>query len=177
MEASIDPQLVPQMTGSNSTASDGRLYGVSSVYVVLSTVLAVTLAALSFLSKGSSKSTPLPWVNRPSTFDILQMGAKYRFLMGAGDMVKKGFEDFSDSPGFRMVADAGEIVMLDPKFAAELKNDHRVDFVKLFLRDFHEGIPGFDFTQQGARDAKILREVTKSQLTHHLSRIALVILS
>ncbi|TQN69592.1 Cytochrome P450 monooygenase 1, partial [Colletotrichum shisoi] len=162
MEASIDPQLGPQMMGSNSTASDGGLYGVSSVYVAFSTVLAVTLAALSFLGKGSSKTTPLPWVNRPSTFDVLQMGAKYRFLMGAGDMVKKGFEDFSDSPGFRMVADAGEIVMLDPKFAAELKNDHRVDFVKLFLRDFHEGIPGFDFTQQGARDAKILREITDS---------------
>lgn len=62
------------------------------------------------------------------------MKAKYRFLMGARDMVLQGFADFPDSAGFRMVADGGEIVMLAPKYAAELKNDHRVDFVKLFLQ-------------------------------------------
>lgn len=54
--------------------------------------------------------------------------------MGARDMILKGFKDNPDASGFRMVADAGEIVMLSPKYANELKNDHRVDFVKLFLR-------------------------------------------
>ncbi|CAG8972036.1 hypothetical protein HYALB_00004900 [Hymenoscyphus albidus] len=67
-----------------------------------------------------------------------------------------------------MVADSSEIVILSPKYSEELKDDHRLDFVKLFLQDFHEGIPGFDFADKGARDAKLLRQVTKKELTHQL---------
>ncbi|KAF4879612.1 Cytochrome P450 monooygenase 1 [Colletotrichum siamense] len=170
MEATIN-RLDNNHAQSNSSTHMGRdNYDLSRGYVLASTIIAV-LFTLFFYHKRSPKSTPLPWVNQPGPFDIFRMKAKYRFLMGARDMVLRGFADFPDSAGFRMVADGGEIVMLAPKYAAELKNDHRVDFVKLFLQDFHEGIPGFDFTQQGARDAKILREVTKSQLTHHLSKI------
>ncbi|OLN97985.1 Dihydromonacolin L monooxygenase LovA 11 [Colletotrichum chlorophyti] len=165
METLINHQVLAPAKGGNSTVPNGESYASPSYYVAASTALALALVLISCFSRTSSKSTLLPWVNRPGTFDVFRVGAKYRFLKGARDMVKKGFEDYGNSPGFRMVADGGEIVMLSPKFAAELKNDHRVDF------DFHEGIPGFDFTQQGARDAKILREVTKSQLTHHLSKI------
>lgn len=58
-------------------------------------------------------------------------------------MVLQGFKDYGfNSQGFRMVADSGEIVMLAPKYAAELKNDERVDFVKLFLQvwDVHDPV-------------------------------------
>ncbi|KAK1844718.1 cytochrome p450 [Colletotrichum chrysophilum] len=170
MEATIN-HLDNHHVQSNSSTHMGRdNYELSRGYVLASTIIAILFALFSYFKK-SSKSATLPWVNQPGPLDIFRMKAKYRFLMGARDMVLQGFADFPDSAGFRMVADGGEIVMLAPKYAAELKNDHRVDFVKLFLQDFHEGIPGFDFTQQGARDAKILREVTKSQLTHHLSKI------
>ncbi|KAL0939897.1 cytochrome p450 [Colletotrichum truncatum] len=169
MDTAIGQEAIT-MVMANSTTAFSKEWNEGYSYYIAVSVLIATISILSFF-KSSSKSTPLPWVNRPGYLDLFHMKAKYRFLMGARDMVLQGFEKFRDSPGFRMVADGGEIVMLAPKYAAELKNDHRVDFVKLFLQDFHEGIPGFDFTQQGARDAKILREVTKSQLTHHLSKI------
>ncbi|KZL75801.1 cytochrome p450 monooxygenase [Colletotrichum incanum] len=171
MKTTVNSDAGTYVSGySHNVSNIGYPQGFSTYFATVSTAFFVLLV-LSSVFRNSQKSPTLPWVNRAGPFDLLSMRAKYRFLMGARDMVLKGFKDYSDSPGFLMVADSGEIVMLAPKYAAELKNDHRVDFVKLFLQDFHEGIPGFDFTQQGARDAKILREVTKSQLTHHLSKI------
>ncbi|KAF6807701.1 cytochrome p450 monooxygenase [Colletotrichum musicola] len=164
MDITVDHQILADVAGNSSLVPDREQSEHTTYYLAASTALAILIVLLPFF-RGSSKSPSLPWVNQAGTFDVFRMKAKYRFLMGARDMVLKGFQDYQDRPGFRMVADGGEIVMLAPKYAAELKNDHRVDF------DFHEGIPGFDFTQQGARDAKILREVTKSQLTHHLSKI------
>lgn len=154
------------------------------LWLIISIVI-LPLVTLTFL-RAFERPSKLPWVNRPGPFDVFKFFAKYRFLKGARDMVRKGFEEHTDKPGFRMIADSGEIIMLSPKFAYELKNDHRVDFVSLFLQvrtrnvvlsadvltpncqDFHEGIPGFEFTADGARDAKLLRQVTKFQLTHQL---------
>lgn len=133
MEATIN-HLDNHHAQSNSSTHMGReYYELSRGYVLASTIIAILFALFSYFKK-SSKCTPLPWVNQPGPFDIFRMKAKYRFLMGARDMVLQGFADFPDSAGFRMVADGGEIVMLAPKYAAELKNDHRVDFVKLFLQ-------------------------------------------
>ncbi|KAE9980487.1 hypothetical protein BLS_008684 [Venturia inaequalis] len=148
---------------------DITIRGQNLLWLVISMVI-FPLATLTFFG-AFQKSSKLPWVNRPGPFDIFKFFAKYRFLKGAREMVRKGFEDHADKPGFRMIADSGEITMLSPKFAYELKNDHRVDFVSLFLQDFHEGIPGFEFTADGARDAKLLRQVTKTQLTHQLAKI------
>lgn len=109
-------------------------------YVTVSTALALGFVLFSWVTT-SSKSVPLPWVNRTGWLDLFSMRAKYRFLMGARDMVLQGFKDHGHNiQGFRMVADSGEIVMLSPKYAAELKNDHRVDFVKLFLQVWVVGL-------------------------------------
>lgn len=137
MEVAVDPQVLADVAGNRSVAPHGGQQGDSIYYLAASTAFAILLVLLPFF-RGSSKSLSLPWVNRAGTFDVFRMKAKYRFLMGARDMVRKGFEDYQDSPGFRMVADGGEIVMLAPKYAAELKNDHRVDFVKLFLQVGHD---------------------------------------
>lgn len=111
---------------------DITIRGQNLLWLVTSMVI-FPLATLTFFG-AFQKSSKLPWVNRPGPFDIFKFFAKYRFLKGAREMVRKGFEDHADKPGFRMIADSGEITMLSPKFAYELKNDHRVDFVSLFLQ-------------------------------------------
>lgn len=131
--------------GKNTMTWDGENVWYSTAttrFATASTSLAVVLILYSWCNS-FRKSVQLPWVNRAGFFDLFRMRAKYRFLMGAKDMVLQGFKDYGfNSQGFRMVADSGEIVMLAPKYAAELKNDERVDFVKLFLQvwDVHDPV-------------------------------------
>lgn len=125
-----------------STAPEAMI-NMFSVYQLTTSTFILFLGFISFrIFGGFSQSPKLPWVNQAGFFDIFQMKAKYRFLMGAGDMILKGFKEHPDAPGFRMVADASEIIMLSPKYADELKNDHRVDFVQLFLKasDMNPGL-------------------------------------
>lgn len=62
------------------------------------------------------------------------------------------------------------------EYVADLPAPHAVMPLTVESQDFHEGIPGFEFTDKGARDAKVLRLVTKSQLTHQLGELSTTIM-
>lgn len=131
----IHPVTDHELGDNNPIWKGENLFSSLPTTFYVTTALAVIIVLFAWV-KRPPKPVPLPWVNKAGAFDLFSFRAKYKFLMGAKDLVLQGFRAHG-GPGFRMVADSGEVVMLAPKYAAELKTDHRVDFVKLFLQVFH----------------------------------------
>lgn len=115
-----------------------------------------------------SRSSKLPTVNPVSLYDILCLKAKFRFITGSLNLIRKGFTEFGKEASFRMQADSRELFLLSNKYTNELKNDPRLDFIKLYVQDYHSGIPGFEFSHHDARDSLILKDIANKQLTTDL---------
>ncbi|KAM0197922.1 hypothetical protein ACHAPI_004654 [Fusarium lateritium] len=69
------------------------------------------------------------------------------------------------------MTDWGEVLILPPEFADEIRNDPRLSFSKAAMQDNHAGIPGFETVRLVGRDDQIIQKVARKQLTKHLSAV------
>ncbi|KIL86301.1 hypothetical protein FAVG1_10699 [Fusarium avenaceum] len=70
------------------------------------------------------------------------------------------------------MTDWGEVLILPPQFAAEIRNDPRLSFSKAAMQDNHAGIPGFETVRLVGSDDQLIQRVARKQLTKHLNIIA-----
>lgn len=81
-----------------------------------------------FYSLKNSKSK-LPLVNPRKAFELSSARIKKEFIRNAPDIFEKGFALTGNKP-FRVIADIGEVIILPPDLANEVRNDTRLSFSK-----------------------------------------------
>lgn len=86
------------------------------------------------------------------------------------EILAKARDLFPNEP-FRLITDWGEVLILPPEFADEIRNDPRLSFSKAAMQDNHAGIPGFETVALVGREDQLIQKVARKQLTKHLSAV------
>ncbi|KAH6956090.1 cytochrome P450 monooxygenase [Fusarium avenaceum] len=141
---------------------------------LLSICLAISLfflipAAVLVSWTGQADDHGVPLANPPgSRFKTNR--ARRNFVKLSKEILAKARTLFPDQP-FRLMTDWGEVLILPPQFAAEIRNDPRLSFSKAAMQDNHAGIPGFETVRLVGSDDQLIQRVARKQLTKHLTAV------
>ncbi|KAG5757367.1 hypothetical protein H9Q69_005572 [Fusarium xylarioides] len=115
------------------------------------------------------KGSVVPLANPPES--MFGTGKTRRsFVKLSREILAKARSLFPDEP-FRLITDWGEVLILPPDFADEIRNDPRLSFSKAAMQDNHAGIPGFETVALVGREDQLIQKVARKQLTKHLSAV------
>ncbi|CZS79476.1 unnamed protein product [Fusarium graminearum] len=115
------------------------------------------------------KGSVVPLANPPKT--LFGTGKTTRsFVKLSREILAKVRDLFPNEP-FRLITDWGEVLILPPEFADEIRNDPRPSFSKAAMQDNHAGIPGFETVALVGREDQLIQKVARKQLTKHLSAV------
>jgi hypothetical protein len=132
-------------------------------------VLAAALAMIFLYSlQASSSKSRLPLLNPRKTLELSDTGPKSQFLTKSRGMLEAWFRDHPDKAA-RVIGDAGEVIVLPPRLAHEIRNDPRLSFAGWVRKNFHAHIPGFDGFREGSQDSGLVQTVIMKDLTKYLS--------
>ena len=98
----------------------------TTVCTVASTALILSLAWFLF---ETLKPSPFPLVNGKKSLEFSNVRVKRNFMLGAREMIAKHLERVPELP-FRIMADVGEILILPPKYAYEIRNHDHLSFTQ-----------------------------------------------
>lgn len=90
-----------------------------------------TLTLLAYSLK--SPRSKLPLVNPRKAFEVSDSRIKKDFILNAPDIFERGFTLTGNKP-FRVNADIGEVIILPPELANEVRNDTRLSFSEFMYR-------------------------------------------
>jgi hypothetical protein len=95
----------------------------------MSYVLAAALAMLFLVSlqMSSSSKSKLPHLNPRKALELTETRCKKDFVANSRAMLDGWFHSHSDQPA-RVIGDAGEVIVLPPGLAHEMRNDPRLSF-------------------------------------------------
>lgn len=93
---------------------------------LLTTFLAILLLYSLQGSKTFNKS--LPHLNPRKPFALTDIGPKKLYYFSCGDLVSKWFGANPDKPARMITSDVGELILLPPHLANEVRNDARFTF-------------------------------------------------
>ncbi|CAG1989494.1 unnamed protein product [Fusarium graminearum] len=114
------------------------------------------------------KGSVVPLANPPKT--LFGTGKTTRsFVKLSREILAKVRDLFPNEP-FRLITDWGEVLILPPEFADEIRNDPRPSFSKAAMQDNHAGIPGFETVALVGREDQLIQKVARKQLTKHLCK-------
>ncbi|KAI1346582.1 cytochrome P450 [Xylaria sp. FL0043] len=158
------------MTSLSSAGIDPLVSAQTKQYVLLvaAALFAVTLARVAW-NKHMRKQPPV--INPPKLFDLTGGSTKVDFLRRSYEMIHDNSREGSNRP-YTMYTDVGAVIVLPPKFAEEIKNNPRLDFMTNVENEFHGdgSVPGFEvFNTDFA--SLILVQVARKQLTKFLNKI------
>ncbi|KAG6114714.1 hypothetical protein E4U13_003230 [Claviceps humidiphila] len=145
-----------------------QVYGSSDLKYAL-TLVAVTVLALLCCFQWL-KPQPLRLVNGRKFGELSDVRAKKEFVFGARQLIAKGL---ALAPGFpfRIIGDVGEILILPPKYAYEIRNHDHLSFTKAAFKWFYAHLPGFEGFREGTTESHIMKLVARNQLTHQLKLV------
>ncbi|OOF99136.1 hypothetical protein ASPCADRAFT_394435 [Aspergillus carbonarius ITEM 5010] len=116
--------------------------------------------------------SPLPLVNPRGRFEFSYSRVKRDFIAHAPEIIERGFLLTSDKP-FRISADIGEVIILPPELADEVRNNENLTFARFMYLNFHAHLPGFEAFIEGGRDSRLVKHVSQKQLTAALNKITI----
>ncbi|KAH7081737.1 GA14-synthase [Paraphoma chrysanthemicola] len=113
--------------------------------------------------------------SEPAAFDLLNgklsdHRAKLYFLQNAQRILSERLKKMPGKP-FRVVADIGEVTILPPEYAHEIRNDERFSFTKAAYRWFYAHLPGMEGFEAGTNETRLMKLIARHQLTHQLSKV------
>ncbi|KAL2017607.1 hypothetical protein VTK56DRAFT_1927 [Thermocarpiscus australiensis] len=120
-------------------------------------VLAAALAML-FLFSLQTSSSKLPHLNPRKAFELTETRCKKDFVTNSRAILDAWFRKHPDRAA-RVIGDAGEIIVLPPHLANEMRNDPRLSFSGWIVKNFHAHLPGFEGFREGTRDSRIVQDV------------------
>ncbi|GLB09997.1 hypothetical protein AtubIFM57258_005935 [Aspergillus tubingensis] len=140
---------------------DGNPLGLGTVIFLLSLVLVFLL---------QWRDTPvsqngLPLINAKRRFEFIDLLAKKRFITNAQDLLKAGLKKAN---AFNIVTENGVMMVLDPKYADEIRNSKTLSLRKTLIEDMHVNVPGFEQQMQALEDDEIFQTTLKTKLTRNL---------
>ncbi|KAG9502202.1 hypothetical protein J7337_005027 [Fusarium musae] len=122
--------------------------------------------AIHFSRLGLREDSAIPLANPPNS--LFGTGKTRRnFVKLSREILAKARSLFPNEP-FRLITDWGEVLILPPEFADEIRNDPRLSFSKAAMQDNHAGIPGFETVALVGREDQLIQKVARKQLTKHL---------
>ncbi|KAF4429604.1 gibberellin cluster-GA14-synthase [Fusarium austroafricanum] len=116
------------------------------------------------------KPNPLHLVNGKRLGELTNVRAKRDFMLGARQLIAKGLEMTPDKP-FRVIGDVGELFILPPKYAYEIRNHDQLSFTMAAFKWFYAHLPGFEGFREGTTESHIMKLVARHQLTHQLTLV------
>lgn len=93
----------------------------------------VTLLAVIFYAASHKSESSIPLLNPKKPFELSDRRVKDDFVAKARDMVRCWFQT-NPSKAMRMIGDAGEVTVLPPEMAQEIRNDKRLSFAQWTFR-------------------------------------------
>lgn len=75
------------------------------------------------------KPSPFPLINGKKRWELTNVRSKMDFKLGARDMIAERLGKVPEQP-FRVIADVGEILILPPKYAHEIRNHGQLSFTQ-----------------------------------------------
>ncbi|OGM47935.1 putative cytochrome P450 monooxygenase [Aspergillus bombycis] len=132
--------------------------------VTLLVTVAVAVIAL-YLSPSKSN---LPLVNDKKPGEFRWTNARKRFLADAHNLIRAGL---AKAPVFRIVTENGKRLILDAKYANELRSHDALSFGLHTANDFHAHITGFEPFKQGSNDDKVFQDAVRMKLTQSLGNL------
>ncbi|KAJ3548702.1 hypothetical protein NM208_g877 [Fusarium decemcellulare] len=139
---------------------------VSPGLYLVAILLAVAPAITSLTVSRKAKAQTVPLAN-PSGSLLGSNRTRRNFVKLSREILAKARSLFPDQP-FRLMTDWGEVLILPPEFADEIRNDPRLSFARAAMQDNHAGIPGFETVRLVGRDDQLIQKVARKQLTKHL---------
>ncbi|PGH15783.1 hypothetical protein AJ79_02163 [Helicocarpus griseus UAMH5409] len=127
----------------------------------------VVLSTLYFVWTSSQKP-PFPLINGKKPFEIKYTNARKRFLRDARNLINTGF---SQASVFRLVSDDGTKIVLDAKYANDIRSHHGLSFGAAVAREFHSTLPGFEPFKQGTTSDEIFQDAVRMKLTQSLGNV------
>ncbi|KAH7389954.1 GA14-synthase [Pyrenochaeta sp. MPI-SDFR-AT-0127] len=140
---------------------------------LVSTISLIGIVVLAYLALYSEKP-PFDLVNGKKTFEISTLRTKKEFMKNAYKIITDRFESVPGKP-FRLTSDFGEVTILPPKYAHEIRNDNRFSFTKATYKWFYAHLPGLQGFSAGSKETQIMKLVARHQLTQQLMRVTKVV--
>jgi len=109
----------------------------------------------------------LPHLNPTRFYEPTKLRSKWKFVFGAREMLIGWFGANPGRPA-RVTADYGEVIVLPPEMADEIRSDDRLSFSKWVYQAAHAHLPGFEGLREGTADAQIVQSVIGRDLTKRL---------
>ncbi|GAO19703.1 uncharacterized protein UV8b_06094 [Ustilaginoidea virens] len=111
----------------------------------------------------------IPLANPPSWLFFSRPAERVALVRSAAEALLRARDDFPHGP-FRFLSDWGELLILPPEFAEEIRNEPKLSFGLAAMRDNHANIPGFETVRIVGRDDQLLQAVARKHLTKHLAK-------
>lgn len=169
IHAKSDHQCSMAMTSTMASLLEGMRIGWNEVstrplpYALMVVALMAVSLSVRFLSRSD-----IPHLNPKAPFEFSDARPKQEFVVGARSMLGKWFASNPGKP-VRVIADYGEVTVLPPEMANEIRNDERLSFSSWVFDAFHAHLPGFEGFREGSRESHILQSVILRDLTKQLS--------
>ncbi|KAI1877566.1 hypothetical protein JX265_003574 [Neoarthrinium moseri] len=138
--------------------------GPNIAYLIISSFLAATLGFWCFWA---SKPWSFSLINGRKFWEITNARAKKDFMLRARSLIANGLQRYPGRP-FRIMADVGEVLILPPKYAYEIRNHDDLSFTKAAFKWFYAHLPGFEGFREGTSESHLMKLVARHQLTHQL---------
>ncbi|GKZ40149.1 hypothetical protein AbraIFM66950_002645, partial [Aspergillus brasiliensis] len=124
----------------------------------------------------------LPLINAKGRFEFIDLLAKKRFITNAQDLLKAGLKkvrhpqfaavnrliEHLKASAFNIITENGIMMVLDPKYAEEIRNSKTLSLRKTLIEDMHVNVPGFEQQMQALEDDEIFQTTLKTKLTRNL---------
>ncbi|EUC39498.1 hypothetical protein COCMIDRAFT_10413 [Bipolaris oryzae ATCC 44560] len=133
----------------------------TSITIILAIFLGVFLL-------WNSSSCNIPYFNPPRFWQLGK--AKRDFITNGMEMIWAAKKRFPGQP-FRIMCDRGEVVVLPPHMAHEIRNESSLSFSKAMQMDFFTHLPGFKPIDHIAHKGEVLQHLARRPLTKYLNRV------
>ncbi|KAE8405033.1 cytochrome P450 [Aspergillus pseudonomiae] len=133
-----------------------------------SVTLLVTVAVAAIALYLSPSKLNLPLVNDKKPWEFRWTNARQRFLADAHNLIKTGL---AKAPAFRIVTENGKRIILNAKYANEIRSHDALSFGLHTANDFHAHITGFEPFKQGTNDDKVFQDAVRMKLTQSLGNL------
>ncbi|KAH7389951.1 cytochrome P450 [Pyrenochaeta sp. MPI-SDFR-AT-0127] len=121
-------------------------------------------------SNDERSTSNLPIVNSSPFGRCFSTIAQWRFIHSSKELIEQGQKKYPNRP-FRILTDWGEVLMLTPDYAHNIRNDPHLSFTKAVSFDSHANIPGFETVKLISLSDNLVQLVARKQLTRHLSAV------
>nr|WNS47943.1 FunM [Talaromyces coalescens] len=134
------------------------------------TGLIVLICALIFLQEEDFPHPDYPLQNPRKFWDITAWKSKWDFIFGVRQILEKRIAEAPNEP-FRILTDFGDMTILPPDYANEIRNRDDLSFDRVVEKNFQAHLSGLDVFKEENLHKTVLRHVIRTRLTQFLSKV------